>query len=97
MVTTAHINPLDKPVAPFAQQRLWYQGQNRKLILQPNLCKRGLALSLLQVHLLGNHYAWKGEVVFCANNFPSETYDGMGVGRFIFQGGATMAFLQKFS
>jgi len=40
------------------------QGYRGKAFLQAYLCKRGLALSLLQAQSCGNPYTWRGKAVF---------------------------------
>jgi len=48
--------PLDKVAAPFTQQILRYKGEAREVAAVGTLCRRRLALNLLQAQSCGNHY-----------------------------------------
>ena len=68
-VVTAQIIPLDKPVAPTAQQLSAISGAPRESICSGHICIKGLALSLLQAQACSNHFTGKGEAMYRAITF----------------------------
>ena len=66
MVVPAHNIPLDRPVTPFTEQLFRCQGYQEKSLLRNYLCRRSLALSLLQTQSWSNRYTWKRETMYRA-------------------------------